>query len=51
MYIREKHVRAVMRKGSHGMVTDMLQETEIRKINIANTVIYENEISTRAYVQ
>jgi len=39
------------RKRNHGMVTVVFQETEVCKVNVINTVIYKNEISTRAYVQ
>jgi hypothetical protein len=39
------------RKGSHGMITVVFQEAEVCKVNVINTAIYKNEISTRAYVQ
>jgi hypothetical protein len=40
-----------VRKWSHGMVTVLFQETEVCKVDVINTVIYNNEISTRVYVQ
>jgi hypothetical protein len=48
--VRQVNKRGV-RKGSHGMVTVVFQETEVCKVSVINAVIYKNEISTRAYVQ
>jgi hypothetical protein len=46
--VRQVNKRGV-RKGSHGMVTVVFQEREVCKVNVINTVIYKNEISTRTY--